>query len=227
MPSTINGLIIFIVVLLPGVPGERLYNSWTGLDWRENKLQRTIRIVSISIAGLVPYIIAAHASGLPLPLYIFPETYTAITGADLVQIAWAYTGHTGFAITAAAVGGYLQDWMAEQRDQTTYPSAWDDLVRDLADGRWIVVALKNGDVFLGGLQEADINAPREDRDLILSQPARYSDAEEDYIGTDYQYLYLPQAQIESIAVMYDRQKDGDRWVNPGMRVFSKQDQQST
>lgn len=223
MPSTINGLIIFIVVLLPGVPGERLYNSWTGLDWRENKLQRTIRIVSISIAGLISYIVAAHASELPLPLYIFPETYTAITGAELVRAAWAYTGHTGFAIAAAAVGGYVQDWMAEQRDQTTYPSAWDDLVRDLADERWVVVALKNGDIFLGGLQEADINAPREDRDLILSQPARYSDAEEDYIGTEYQYLYLPQAQIESVAVMYDREKDGDRWVNPGMRVFSKQD----
>lgn len=221
MPSTINGLIIFIVVLLPGVPGERLYNSWTGLDWRENKFQRSLRIASISTAGLVAYIIAAHVSGVPLPRYVLPETYAAITEAELVRIAWAYTGHTGVAILIGVVGGYVQDWMAEQRDRTPYPSTWDDLVRELADGRWVVVALKNGDIFLGGIQEADINVPREDRDLILSQPARYSDTEKDYIGTDYQYLYLPQAQIESIAVMYDREEDGDRWVNPGARVFSE------
>jgi hypothetical protein len=223
MPRTINGLIIFIVVLLPGVPGERLYNSWTGLDWRENKLQRVIRIIAISVAGLIPYIIASHAAGLPLPLYILPDTYATVTGATLVQMAWAYTGHTVFAVAVAAVGGYVQDWIAEQRDETTYPSAWDDLVRDLAQERWVVVALENGDIFLGGIQEADINAPRKDRDLILSQPARYSDGEQDYIGTNYQYLYLPQAQIESIAVMYDRERDGDRWVPPGARLFSNTD----
>jgi hypothetical protein len=223
MPRTINGLIIFIVVLLPGVPGERLYNSWTGLDWRENKLQRVIRIIAISVAGLIPYIIASNAAGLPLPLYVFPDTYATVTGETLVQMAWAYTGHTVCAVTVAAVGGYVQDWVAEQRDETTYPSAWDDLVRDLAQERWVVVALENGDIFLGGIQEADINAPREDRDLILSQPARYSDDEQDYIGTNYQYLYLPQAQIESIAVMYDRERDGDRWVPPGGRLFSNPD----
>jgi hypothetical protein len=175
------------------------------------------------VAGLIPYIIASHAAGLPLPLYILPDTYATVTGATLVQMAWAYTGHTVFAVAVAAVGGYVQDWVAEQRDETTYPSAWDDLVRDLAQERWVVVALENGDIFLGGIQEADINAPRKDRDLILSQPARYSDGEQDYIGTNYQYLYLPQAQIESIAVMYDRERDGDRWVPPGARLFSNTD----
>jgi len=150
MPSTINGLIIFVVVLLPGVPGERLYNSWTGLDWRENKLQRVIRIVSISIAGLIPYIIASHASSLPLPLYVFPDAYATVTGEKLVQMAWAYTGHTVFAVAVATMGGYVQDWIAKQRDETTYPSVWDNLVRDLTHERWVVVALDNGDIFLGG-----------------------------------------------------------------------------
>lgn len=99
MPSTINGLVVLLIALIPGVPGETIFSSVTGLDWREDRLRRVIRIVLVSIAGLVLYVIADDVlnelNGFDLsdPHYIDPGLYVdGITRELLSEIMGAYVG---------------------------------------------------------------------------------------------------------------------------------------
>lgn len=220
MPSTINGIIILVIALIPGVPGETWMSEITGLDWREDRLRRVIRIVVISVTGLISYVAMSDALlligvALPEPKYINPRHLTlGFSSSILSEMAYAYVGHLLLSTLIGGVAGLA--WVRYGRivESTPYPAAWDDLIRDLVPGRWVIVTLTNGDVYMGKIETADSGVAESDRDLILEEPLQYSEALVCEASQN-QYLYLPSALIASVAVVYDEDKDGERFVPPG------------
>jgi hypothetical protein len=208
MPSTINGLIVFLIALIPGVPGEALYSLLAGRDWREDQLRRVIRIVMISVFGLLVYFPIAHWTPLPMPRYVVPSALANISSDEqLIRLVGSYVGHMTCAALVGAVLVPLQHALSSLTDSSTYPSAWDDLLRVHVPGRWVIVSLKNGDGIMGILETAEREVSQDERDILLKEPAFFDSNEEAYISVPYQYLFLPAALIESVAVVYDTTED--------------------
>ena len=72
MPTTLTALLILLFAIVPGMFGEMVYRIIAGTDWRETQWSKVARIIGISIAGLVLYIVLASLTGLPTPQYLFP-----------------------------------------------------------------------------------------------------------------------------------------------------------
>lgn len=228
MPSTINGLIVFLVALIPGVPGETAFSRVTGLDWREDRLRRIIRIVIISVGGLVLYILTddfVSWTGLfdfPDPLYIMPaQIGEAMTRNTLTEMAWAYIGHVVCASAVGAGSGLGWKKLAHATGRTPYPSSWDDLINTYSDEHWVIVTLTDGTTYAGVIETADTGVAAEERDMLLREPALYDQDENAYVVEHYQHLFLPSALIASVAVVYDEELDeGDRLTDVGQQILT-------
>ncbi len=85
MPSTITGLLIIIISILPGYLGNTIYKSMVGSDWREKDIHIIIRLLGFSILGLVLYSILSEVVALPPPVYLLPDTYLTLKYSDLVS----------------------------------------------------------------------------------------------------------------------------------------------
>jgi hypothetical protein len=208
MPQTLDGLLIFLITLIPGVPGEVIYNALVGLDWREDKIRRSVRVVLISVSGLIVYVLAAYVTGLPMPRYVLPQTYQApVTDHTLAVMALTYLGHAACSSCTAVLMAKAWSALASQNQQTAFPSAWDDFLRDKVGAHWVVVALTNGQAYAGMLETADEGVPRDERDMLLREPALYEDDANDYRSLEYQYLFISANLVDSVAVMYDAEAD--------------------
>lgn len=233
MPSTINGLVVFLVALIPGVSGETIYSNVTGLDWREDRLRRVIRIVIISITGLLTYVLVDDFGNwlglfnLSDPKYVIPAQLGGnLTRRVLSEIAWAYIGHV---ITSSIVGagvGYVWNWVAHWIGSTPYPSAWDDLINTHSSGHWVVVSLQDGSTYAGIVETADTGVPPDDRDVLPLEPARYDQDRNAYVVMRHQHLFLPSALIASMAVVYDEDSEEDseeeRLTQVGQEILTTQ-----
>jgi hypothetical protein len=227
MPSTINGLIVLLIAVIPGVPGETIFSAVTGLDWREDRLRRVIRIVLVSIAGLVLYVLAddlfnwLDAFNLADPHYINPGLYVeGITRDLLSEMIGAYVGHTIASTLAGAVFGFGWRATVTFSGATFYPAAWDDLINTHASDSWVIVTLTNGESYAGYIETADTEVRQEERDVILKEPAVY-DADRGYVATQNQYLFLTSALIESVAVVYDADDGSEtRLSEPGSVILN-------
>lgn len=215
MTTTINGLVILLIALIPGVPGEFIYTQLTGLDWREEQLRRVIRIVLVSVVGLILYVLLDDLLGgiwspldLPDPKYVMPAHLgMKMTRAALSHMAWAFIGHV---LLATGVGWGLArgwEWAAERLETTKHPSAWDDLVNEHAPKHWVVITLTDETTWAGKIETADENVPAEERDLLLEEPARYDPEEDTFITEPYQHLFVPAALVATVAVLYDSDQD--------------------
>lgn len=74
MSLTLTGLLVLIFAVLPGVPGEKIYQVLVGADWREDNWRRIIRLLTFSLFGLVLYAVVAPFLGAPLPSYLSPSS---------------------------------------------------------------------------------------------------------------------------------------------------------
>jgi hypothetical protein len=228
MPSTINGLIVLLVALIPGVPGETVYSNVTGLDWREDRLRRVIRIVIISIAGLLLYVLVddfgswAGWYNLSDPKYVMPAQLGAeLTRGTLSEIAWAYIGHVISSSVVGAGVGYGWNWLAHWIGSTPYPAAWDDLINTHSSGHWVIVSLHDGDTYAGIIETADTGVPPEERDVLLLEPAKYREERDAYVAMRHQHLFLPAALIASMAVVYDEASEEERITQVGQEILTK------
>jgi len=216
MPSTINGLLVFLFALIPGVPGETVYSNVAGLNWRENRLRRVIRIIIISLAGLMCYILVDDLGNrmglfdLVDPIYVMPSMLAEGVSRETVSsITLAYLGHV-VSSTSIGVGlAYVWDYVASRIQNTTYPSAWSDMVDDHAPGHWVVVQLTDGESWAGIIETADTDVPVDERDILLREPAKYSEKKEAYIVSQHQHLYLPAELVKAVAAVHDRKQENE------------------
>jgi hypothetical protein len=70
-----------------------------------------------------------------------------------------------------------------------------------------VVSLESDDSYAGVLERADTCVRQGERDIILGEPARYSEEKANYIALPYQYLFIPGTMVGSIAVVHDPDLD--------------------
>lgn len=102
-----------------------------------------------------------------------------------------------------------------------YPAAWDDFVRNDIPKHWAAIKLKKGEAYAGIIKYADISVHQGERDIVLSEPARYDKEKQVYSAVSYQGMFLPAGLISSIAVVTD--PDRDNRVTPiGSTLFQEE-----
>jgi hypothetical protein len=210
IPATVGTLLILLVGLLPGLPGETVYGWMRGRSWLEKDFEYFMRILGFSLAGVLIYAVLANWLGLPMPEHVAPSTFQddAFGAASLPHLATGYLGHV---IASGIVGAVVGFAVAASRrlaaDATSHRDAWDEFVRTYAQGRWIVVTLNGGDSYAGMLEHADISREPEYRDVVLSEPALHDADSGNYRATSSQYLYFRGDQIASIGAVSNSAKD--------------------
>jgi hypothetical protein len=214
-------LLVIILAILPGLLGYWTYGGFFGSNWRESLFEKTLKVILISVLGLVLYVIFNPLVDLPPPLHVLPSTYdlNEFSQQTLHPIALAYLGHVIASeivvIFAVFVIRGLQRWLPT----SLLPGAWDEFARNLIDGHWVVVSLTSGEAYAGIVYYADISVRQQERDLIILEPAVYEKGSRNYKATPYQHLFLPSTLISSVATISDGEDKRITTVNS--MVFSK------
>ncbi len=209
IPTTAAGVLVIVLAVLPGLPGDYVYRTWVGVTWRERDVHHLLRLLSFSLLGLVVYSICAPALRLPLPEYVIPSTFTeaSFSARRMPVLGIAYLGHfVGSALAGTCVAGGLRlIWRlvptALRRD------TWDHFVWCSVPGHWVVVTLQNGDSYAGMIERADVTVEPQYRDLILSEPYLFDVAAAQYRPTYHQYLFLKGTEVTSLAAVYTPKLD--------------------
>lgn len=225
LPSTLVGLFVLLVALIPGVPGEALFNRHVWTDWREETWVRVVRICVISTFGLVIYGLVAVAVLAPLldggiPLHVFPAAFGKSFGPDVLgPLAVGYLGHTGTALIIGELSGrFYENSITPQLGE---PPIWDEFAGDLMNNRWIILELENGEVVAGIPVGADTEVPQSERDIVIREPAFWNQDKETYIASPLQFYFIPAAHVQSVAVYHSAEQDTERVTTPGEPIFSE------
>lgn len=227
IPATVGAILIPVVAMLPGVPAEVAFSRIVGKSWLELEIQRYIRIVGFSVAGLAGYGAMFGVLGLRAPSHIVPATFSpALFSVD--KIAGISLGYLGHVTTATIIALLLA--LAIRLVRKLMPSlvihqdSWDKFVRTYADGRWVVITTSSGESYAGIIQNADFSRDPMFRDIVLYEPAVYDEIGCNYIATSYQFLFLKGCEIVSLGAIFDNCKD-KRITEIGLPIFSKGDVQ--
>lgn len=209
IPTTVAGLLVIVLALLPGVPGDRVYRLIAGVSWREKQFDFVLRLLLFSTAGLALYSVLSAATGWSPPRYVVPSTFAgeSFNVADLPPLGAAYLGHLALAtVVGAAVGG-LKRAIGSRFAASAHRDAWDHFIEFCVPRHWVVLTLKSGESFLGMIDHADIGAEPENRDIILSEPAEYNAITGEYTNSTKQMMFIRARDVASIATIFDPQKD--------------------
>ena len=207
LPNSIAALLIAAFAILPGVPGERIYTTLVGWDWREDKWWRTLRLLAFSLAGLAAYAIVADLISAPMPVYVSPAALEHLKSEHLAALGIAFLGHVLGAAICGLVSGYGFRFLARLTSRSAYSSAWDHFINACAKSRWVTVGLTNGQVYAGYVDKADVSVAASERDIILREPALYDEVEKAYRTTPYQTMFLLGSTIASVAAVTDPRGD--------------------
>ena len=224
MPETLPALLILLFGLLPGVAGEQVYRTLIGIDWRESNVWPYVfRILTASVSGLVFYSLASQFvfTQLPPPIYVLPETFNDLNVTNVTGLFVPLAGHTLGSILAGFLAVVWVRLLSRVSPASAHPSAWNDFVRTYVPGHWVVVTLTSGETYAGILDKTDISVQHDERDIILKEPALYSESESNYISTRYQYLFIAAETVAAIGAVYDPNLDKDRMVQVNQPLFSK------
>jgi hypothetical protein len=222
MPTTIVALIIVLFAALPGVPAHNIYKTFIGSDWRETEWEKLVNVIGFSLGGMVVYVVVSSITSLPPPLYVLPSTFelTSFGVTTLLPIALSLLGHFISAALVAIVAILGIRFFGKWAPSTPYPAAWDDFIRVDVPKHWVVVRLANGEAYAGFIKNADISVSQSERDLVLSEPALFSEKDSNYKVIPYQQLFLPSSMISSIAVVHNPEID-PRITEIGSNLFSE------
>lgn len=222
MVDTISALLILIFAVIPGILGNGIYELIIGSNWKEELFSKTVRIVGFSFFGLIFYIlIGVQYFNLPVPIYIFPETYTAaqITNSQLIQAAQAWFMNFVVATLIAVIYAFSIKIVFRRFNITHLPDTWDKLVRSKVAEHWVVVNLKGGGSYLGMLESANISVDAKDRDILLLEPARYEPKINNYVAINVQYLFIAGSFISSVGTVPT--STDDRITQIGELIFTQ------
>jgi hypothetical protein len=223
MPTTSAAILIIVLVILPGLLGDRVYKLLVGIDWREKEWRSILRLVAFSVAGAALYTLFAVAFSLIPVIHLIPKTYSDIqTGTtDINSIFLPYAGHLAGATLAGFAAGLGVLTLTKLSPRSPYPSAWDDFIRTHSTERWVVIGLQTGDVYAGQISNADLSAPTGDRDIVLAEPCLFDPEAGTYRANNYQYMFLKAESIYSIAAIYDQTRD-TRLAAVGESLFDEE-----
>ena len=221
LPNSIAALLIAAFAILPGVPGERIYTTLVGWDWREDKWWRTLRLLTFSLVGLAAYAIVADLISAPMPAYVSPTALEHLRSDHLAVLGIAFLGHLTGAAICGLVSGYGIRLLARLTSRSAYSSAWDHFINSCAKSRWVTVGLTNGQVYAGYVDKADVSVAANERDIILREPALYDEAEKAYRTTPYQTMFLLGSTIASVAAVTDPGGD-QRITSTGEDLFREE-----
>ena len=222
MPTTITALLIIVVAVFPGMFGNRIYQVIVGIDWRERDFQVIIRLAGFSIIGAVLYSIVANISGfLPPPIHLIPSSYESLSNnpEELVQIIYPYIGHLIGGLLSGVLAAIAVLILAKFSSATAYPGAWDDFIRRQVPNHWVIIGLKNGDVYAGKIKTADLSVSKDERDVVLEEPCLYDKNSMNYQSLNYQYIFIPSDNLYSLAVVHDSKTD-HRLIPIGENLFN-------
>lgn len=225
MPTTITALIIIIVAIFPGVLGNRVYQAIVGIDWRDKEFQVILRLTGFSVVGAVLYsVVADLASFLPLPLHLIPRSYESLSDRPeaLLKIIYPYIGHLVGGFVAGVLAALAVLLLAKISSTTAYPGAWDDFIRKHVSKHWVIIGLKNGDVYAGKIKTADLSVSKDERDIILEEPCLYEESTGNYRSLNYQYIFIASENLYSLAVVHDSKLD-KRILRVGENLFNGED----
>ncbi len=222
MPNTIGGLIILVLAILPGLPGDEVYRRLVGVSWREREWRAIVRVVLFSAIGLALYGVAAIPLDLPNPYVLSPDLPEVTSGKAAFQLTrsflLAYVGHFACAGIAGLLLGFGRLGLGHWTPASAYPAAWDEFTRTCLPERWAVITLRNGHTYAGIVHTVDASVAQSERDIVLKEPALFEEG--GYRSIEYQYMFLPAALISSVAAVYDPKKDGvTRIAKPGELLF--------
>ena len=221
MPTTITALIIIIVAIFPGVFGNKAYQAIVGINWRDKEFQVILRLAGFSIVGAVLYsIVADWVSFLPPPLHLIPSSYESLSDSpeNLLKIIYPYLGHLVGGFAAGVLAALAVLLLAKFSSTTAYPAAWDDFIRKYVSKHWVIIGLKNGNVYAGKIKTADLSVSNDERDIILEEPCLYENETGNYRSLNYQYIFIPSENLYSLAVVYDPKLD-KRIITVGENLF--------
>lgn len=201
MPSTIAAIVILVIAAVPGALGSYLYRAINGLDWREREWNTAVRYVAFSASGLIVYILAAGALGLPPAAHVIPSSFDPahLSAAGLPALLLPYTGHLLGSALSGVAAAFAVRGIANLTHGIPQPCAWDAFVNKELNDRWVVLTLKSGDAYAGYIAVADSGVPASDRDIVLREPARYEPNTQSYQPTGMRDLFIRADLLDSIA----------------------------
>jgi hypothetical protein len=210
LPTSIAGILVVLLAVLPGVPADRAYRIFAGVSWREREVEYFLRLVSFSVLGLAGYVLVAPRVGMPPPTYVIPATFSASTfGADsLPVLALAYLGHAIVSVLIGmALGGSIAGLRSATGGRIGQRDAWYHFIHVDAPRRWVIVKVRTGESYLGFIEHSDVAVEPQYRDMILVEPYLWNEALKKYEPTFNQFLFLQGAELVSVAVVYNSAKD--------------------
>ena len=209
MPTEISSLLILLLAVLPGIPGERIFVRFTGSNWREKEWESIIRVLIFSVLGLIIYSTLASLLKLPDPVYIFPSTFNTqnIDSINLSTISIAYLGHWLSSALTGLIFGYISHLISIKVPSLIIPSSWDIFIRKQVPNHWVIVSLINDNKYAGILSVVDSSVGPSERDIVLEEPAVYIELNNNYKALQYKSIFLPASLISSIAVVHDPDLD--------------------
>jgi hypothetical protein len=201
MSDTLNALLVILFFALPGIAGNAIYMKATGINWREEPGRTVVRIFSISLGGLLLYVLVGSLLNAPLPSYLSLDTLDtlALRRTASIRMSIAFIGH----LLAAILVGFAAAKMSQVGKgpgQTGFVDGWHEFVSAHANGHRAVVETNRGATYAGYIQMAGPEKKADERDVILAEPAVYRADQDKYLPLPYNYLFLPGKIVDSVAI---------------------------
>lgn len=221
MPTSISAILIIVLAVFPGAVGDLIYRTLVGVTWREKEWQSIFRLLGFSICGLALYTIVTERTGWLSPIHVFPSSYTSgvVTPKNLSLVFIPYAGHFIGATIAGLIAAGGMRALSHFRVFSLF-DAWDGFVRYCVPRHWVVISLKNSEVYAGIIEFIDRSVKAGERDIVLKEPAQYKREVNNYVALEYQYLFIPASLVMSIAVCYDQSIDKERITTIGEYIFT-------
>lgn len=208
MPDTITSVLILAFAVLPGVPGDKIYKLLVGYDWREDQWHRALRLLGFSVFGLALYSTVAALTTLPAAAYLNPGALeSAARTGNYSNLLGALLGHF-IAAALAGLGAALAVRIVGRRSRfSVFHGSWDHFVFQCVPQYWIILGLRNGEIFRGILEAADTSVGPGERDIVLQQPAWYNPDSQQYEEAGYHHLFIPGELVASVGVLHESRVD--------------------
>ncbi len=202
MSDTLSALLVILFVAIPGIAGNAIYTKITGTNWREDPWRNVVRIFSISLGGLILYVLAGNLLNAPLPGYLSLDTLGtfATRRTATIRMSIAFLGHFVAALLVGFVAAKIAQNLNKSAGQSGFVDGWHEFVAVHANGNWAVVGTESGDIYAGYIQMAGPEKKADERDVILAEPTVYRRDQEKYVSLPYQFLFLPGKVVESVAI---------------------------
>lgn len=202
MPADLSALLIAIIAIFPGSIGNKIFGNLVGTDWKEKEYQSILRLLGFSVVGVMIYSLVGNIFGWQPPTHLFPSTYGNLTPNTFNKtIVIPYIGHLICGSIAGIFGVLGAKSLAYFSGSSAHPGAWDDFIRKYVPNHWVVISLKNGEIYAGIVKHAAISAAQKERDIVVEEPCRFDTKTSNYVAVNYQQMFIPAEILYSIAVI--------------------------